>query len=60
MRRKKVRKGYHRTKSGKIARKGLYYNIHAKRKRGGKPRKPGAKGRPTAKAFRRAARTARR
>ena len=60
MRRKKVRKGYHRTKSGKIARKGLYYNIHAKRKRGGKPRKPGVKGRPTTKAFRRAAKTARR
>ena len=38
--------------------KGLYANIHAKRKRGGKPRKPGAKGAPTAQAFKDAARTA--
>ena len=58
--RKKVKKGFHRTKSGKIARKGLYYNINQKRKRGGKPRKLGAKGRPTAAAFRRAAKTAQR
>ena len=28
--------------------KGLYANIHAKRKRGGKMRKKGAKGAPTA------------
>ena len=49
---------YHKTKSGRKAKKGLYYNIHAKRKRGGKPRKPGSKGAPTAKAFRRAAKTA--
>ena len=33
-------------------RKGLYANIHAKRKRGGKMRKKGAKGAPTAKAIR--------
>ena len=38
--------------------RGLYANIHAKRKRGGKPRKPGAKGAPTAQAFRDAAKTA--
>ena len=43
--------------------KGLYANIHAKRKRiaaGSKEkmRRPGAKGRPTAKQFRRAAKTA--
>ena len=38
--------------------RGLYANIHAKRKRGGKPRKPGAKGAPTAQAFKDAARTA--
>ena len=31
--------------------KGLYANIHAKRKRGEKMRKKGAKGAPTAKAF---------
>lgn len=43
--------------------KGLYANIHAKRKRikagsGEKMRKPGTKGAPTAKAFRRSAKTA--
>ena len=36
---------------------GLYANIHAKRKRGGKMRKKGAKGAPTAANFRRAAMT---
>ena len=43
--------------------KGLYANIHAKRKRikagsGEKMRKPGSKGAPTNKAFKKAARTA--
>tara|TARA_R100000655_G_scaffold441_5_gene1826 strand:- start:240 stop:398 length:159 start_codon:yes stop_codon:yes gene_type:complete len=43
--------------------KGLYANIHAKRKRikaGSKERmrKPGSKGAPTAKAFKKAAKTA--
>lgn len=46
-----------------MASKGLYANIHAKRKRikeGSKEkmRKPGAKGAPTAKAFKQAAKTA--
>ena len=46
-----------------MAKRGLYANIHAKRKRikaGSKERmkKKGAKGRPTAKQFKRAARTA--
>ena len=36
-----------------MAGKGLYANIHAKRKRGGKMRKKGAKGAPTASAIRR-------
>ena len=49
---------YHTTKSGRKAKKGLYYNIMMKRKRGGKPRKPGFKGAPTAKAFRESAKTA--
>jgi hypothetical protein len=45
------------------AKKGLYANIHAKRKRiaagsGEKMRKPGAKGAPTSANFKRAARTA--
>ena len=44
--------------------KGLYSNIHAKRKRiargsGETMRKPGSKGAPTAKAFKQAAKTAR-
>lgn len=43
--------------------KGLYANIHAKRKRiaagsGEKMRKPGAKGAPSAMAFKKAAKTA--
>ena len=43
--------------------KGLYANINAKRKRieagsGEKMRKPGSKGAPTAKAFKEAAKTA--
>ena len=47
--------------SGK--KKGLYANIHAKRKRikagsGEKMRKPGSKGAPTAANFKRAAKTA--
>ena len=42
-----------------MARPGLYANIHAKRKRGGKMRKKGAKGAPTAANFARAKQTAR-
>ena len=43
--------------------KGLYANIHAKRRRikagsGERMRKPGSKGAPTAKAFKQAAKTA--
>ena len=41
-----------------IMRKGLYANIHAKRKRGGKMKKKGDKGAPTAANFRKAAMTA--
>ena len=46
-----------------MAKRGLYANIHAKRKRikagsGEKMRKPSAKGAPTAAAFRQSARTA--
>ena len=40
-------------------RKGLYANIHAKRQRGEKMRKKGAKGAPTAANFARAKQTAR-
>jgi hypothetical protein len=41
-----------------MARKGLYANIHAKRKRGEKMRKKGSKGSPTAAQFKRAKQTA--
>jgi hypothetical protein len=45
------------------SKKGLYSNIHAKRKRieegsGEKMRKPGTKGAPTVKSFKQAAKTA--
>jgi hypothetical protein len=41
-----------------VAKPGLYANIHAKRKRGEKMRKPGQKGAPTDKAFKDSAKTA--
>jgi len=46
-----------------VAKQGLYANIHAKRKRikagsGEKMRKPGSKGAPTAAAFKKARKTA--
>ena len=54
----KSRKGFstggsdtHVTKEGKTAKKGLWYNIAQKRKRGEKMRKKGAKGAPTEKAI---------
>ena len=50
---------YHTTKEGKKAKKGLWYNIAMKKKRGEKMRKKGAKGAPTSKNFKRAKQTAR-
>jgi len=52
-----------RIRRGRRLKTGLYANIAAKRKRiaegsGEKMRKPGAKGAPTAKAFKQAAKTA--
>jgi len=41
-----------------MAKPGLYANIHAKRKRGGKMRKKGAPGAPTDADFKAAAKTA--
>jgi hypothetical protein len=48
-----------------MAKRGLYANIHAKRRRikagsGERMRKPGSKGAPTAKSFRKSKKTARR
>ena len=49
MMRKPFRKGgdTHVTKEGKVAKKGLWYNIHKKRASGKKMRKKGDKGAPT-------------
>ena len=54
----KVRKGFkaggsdtHVTKEGKKAKKGLWYNIAQKKKRGGTKAKKGDKDYPTAKAI---------
>ena len=44
-------KGYHVTKEGKKAKKGLWYNIAQKKKRGGTKAKKGDKDYPTAKAI---------
>jgi len=40
------------------AKRGLYYNINKRRKEGLPAKRPGQKGYPTAQAFRKAARTA--
>lgn len=42
------------------AKKGLYYNINKRRKLGLPAKKPGQKGYPTAAAFKRSAKTAKR
>ena len=41
----------HVTKEGKVAKKGLWYNIAQKKKRGGKKAQKGDKDYPTAKAI---------
>lgn len=64
LRRLVVKNDWYEEKEKVMAKKkGLYANIHAKRKRikggsGEKMRKPGSKGAPTAKAFKRSAKTA--
>ena len=45
-----MKKGYHKTKSGKMAKKGLYYNINKKRRAGTSKSK--AKSTISAKAYR--------
>ena len=52
--------GYHMKKEEAVSegKKGLYANIHAKRKRGGSPAKPGSKNYPAADAFEKSAKTA--
>ena len=56
-RKKIMAKGTHKTKDGRTAKKGLWYNIHMKKKRGEKMRAKGAKGAPTAKAIKRSQKT---
>jgi hypothetical protein len=46
------------TKYAEGGKVGLYANIHAKRERGGKMRKPGSKGAPSAQDFINSAKTA--
>ena len=52
---KSVKKGYHRTKDGRMAKKGLYYYMN-RRKKAGTSRK--GKGTVTEKALKRSAKTA--
>ena len=52
---KKIKKSYHKTKSGRVAKKGLYYNMN-KRKKAGTSR-PG-KGTVSSKALKASAKTA--
>jgi len=53
-----AKKKTHKTKDGRTAKKGLYYNINKKRKEGRKMRKKGAKGAPLSKDFINSAKTA--
>jgi len=55
----RVPKGFHRTKSGRIARKGLYYYANRRRAAGKSPIKKGKKGFVTRAAITRSAKTAR-
>ena len=54
---KKSSSKYHTTKDGRRAKKGLWYNIAQKRKKGKPMRKKGAKGAPTQKAIKRSQKT---
>ena len=53
-----MRKGYHRTKDGRVAKKGLYYYANKRRKAGKKPIAKGKKGFVTKAAVKRSAKTA--
>ena len=54
-----MKKGFHKTKSGRIAKKGLYYYANKRRAAGKKPIKRGKPGFVTKAAIKRSARTAR-
>ena len=53
-----IKKGFHRTKDGRIAKKGLYYYANKRRKTGKKPIAKGKKGFVTKAAIKRSAKTA--
>tara|TARA_R100001460_G_scaffold96502_1_gene138918 strand:+ start:323 stop:496 length:174 start_codon:yes stop_codon:yes gene_type:complete len=55
MPKKKVPKGYHRTKDGRVAKKGLYYYMNKKKKAGTSKK---GKGTVSDKALKRSAKTA--
>ena len=50
-----IKKGFHKTKDGRIVRKGLYYNINQAKKKGTSKK---GKGTVTDKALKRSAKTA--
>lgn len=53
-----MKKGYHKTKSGRVAKKGLYYYANKRKAKGLKPIKKGKKGYVTKAAIKRSAKTA--
>ena len=53
-----MKKGFHRTKDGRVAKKGLYYYANKRRKAGKKPIAKGKKGFVTKTAIKRSAKTA--
>ena len=54
-----MKKGFHKTKSGRMAKKGLYYYANKRRAAGKKPIKKGKPGFVTKAAIKRSAKTAR-
>ena len=55
-----MKKGFHKTKDGRVARKGFYYNANKRRKAGKAPIAKGKKGFVTRAAILRSAKTAKR
>ena len=53
-----MEKGFHKTKDGRVAKKGLYYYANKRRKAGKKPIAKGKKGFVTKAAIKRSAKTA--
>lgn len=53
-----MKKGFHKTKDGRVAKKGLYYYANKRRKAGKKPIAKGKKGFVTKASIRRSAKTA--